>query len=782
MESVQLFQNVKLLLANPMNQAAERVERALLPFIGAFLKFTVGTATSDTTKELKDKIKHVESYLNGHSQGNMNRDEILVELSHAFLSHVSAFKLQNHRLAVGLTNFSLSVEKYINETASDILLIETTMLKAEAEAEFLADTENAIKMFLNYKVQLAAFLASVRQLHLGYITPDLIPPTLLKQAVDQHINKLRDQNPALVFLMNDVTPFYQTKVASYDYSDSYIYVHLDVPTSLNPAVFTLYQLIIFEIPIHSDKPNIPGHTILSHPAQIIAVTPNEHTFISLSPADLQLCHEGPYFTCIQNFPRQNRNSPTCLSSLFFGDESHIRSLCEFKLFPNQFPKQIFQHVYDGSYLVITRAETVTLHCSNETGSHPIQAFAILNVPCGCHALIGEFKLINSKFPCQETILHPLLLSALNLPVVSAFSLHAHQFDSNYIYNGHVSLDKIPDFNNILQKFSDLNPTSLALGLNLTKAAEALLHNDTIYDQNYVSYDEQESWLESLHLSGFSIAFYVISILTTVITLYTFCRVRTLALLIMVRPTSATPLLRELLKNHTARRTSPPLVLAPPTPKTMASINNAMEEWGGDIEELSKEMGDHISTIIVVSLIFYILFKLTKGTFAMIKFAIKPNVVPQDSLAPKLVLKIFYKDTCVPIPLKTLIYDLNILGYTHAPVLEDVTMTSCMANDVNLAWEAVTMPIKIANFQTHIELPTTARIPPLYRLFVYRAVRAKTRDFALSIVTSKGDCIQIPWREFKGESTPLLLLPSTSPGHHTVAHIDPFKKGVHTSLL
>lgn len=334
---------------------------------------------------------------------------------------------------------------------------------------------------------------------------------------------------------------------------------------------------------------------------------------------------------------------------------------------------------------------------------------------------------------------------------------------------------------MLIRFPGLSPSSLTLGLNLTRAAAALLHNDTLYDSNYVTYDEQEGWWQSLNFSPYSLVFYAISILTTILTIYTFCRMRTLAMLLMVKSASATPLLRELLKNHT-RQLKTPLVLAPPTtsppmPETGKSVMDTLEGWGGNLEGMSKELGDHISTVVVVALILYIIFKMTKGTFAMVKMAIKPNVIPTDSLAPRLVLKVFYKDTCVPIPLSTLIYDLNILAYTSAPALESCTMTTWFASEVDLLWNPPSLILKISNSPIGIPLPIKATIPHLYRLFVYRALRSETKRFALVIVTSKGECIQIPWEPLI-QGSPLYLMDT---GVDSIVRIKSPGK-IHTSLL
>lgn len=192
--------------------------------------------------------------------------------------------------------------------------------------------------------------------------------------------------------------------------------------------FSVYKIESFAVPSDTTRSqNNDGYTVIQNLPHIFALSPDEQTYIELTATQLPLCEQDRLIQCMLIFPRQHTPTYTCAAALYF-DSPAIKSLCEFKLFPNKPLKNAIIPTGSGAFLISTNSEYYRLDCPGKPIQHyPACPLCQVKVQCGCGLTVDSFEVPPTLENCDEIISTVVTLHTVNYALLL-------QFDTTPIYS------------------------------------------------------------------------------------------------------------------------------------------------------------------------------------------------------------------------------------------------------------------------------------------------------------------------------------------------------------
>ena len=434
---------------------------------------------------------------------------------------------------------------------------------------FLANL-HTLRTFSTHQHQ---FLSDLKILQSGQLSPSLVHPRDLKQALIKVRRRIKAQHPTYDFVHRDLAYYYEHHLTLFTYTPQSLYLCLSVPFTNQIAQFDLFKVHTFPVPLQTSNHTTPGFTVLDTEFALFAIDPSHQTFIQLPPGALDACQPGRLVQCSQPMFRFSYPSQTCLSALFSGHPTDIIRLCSFQLYPHLHPPPRIFPVGKAEYLFVAPHPHFQTICQGrELQSYSDCRFCHIQLPCGCTLLFEDQQLSPSLSDCSPDLSMLVTLHTINLALLQHLDFAVTEFSPDSLTNHSVTLH-FPNITDYVHRFTDIDHNDPNLSLDLHQLADAIhTHRTTYYkppinqDVALVSLpwdDSENNRLIWILILTCTVAF---QFLLLGFLLYKYNRVAGMVALLPVRATASPTGLHVLL-------TRPPAVPATSLPTPISSVSS-----------------------------------------------------------------------------------------------------------------------------------------------------------------------------------------------------------------
>ena len=720
-EITDTYSKLTSILSNPIQSTnTDRQKRAILPFVGDFFKFLIGTATENDYQALKQYVMRVDRYISAVSKQNIIRDQIIDKVVKTQADFISTYSSERNDFMDALQNISNTLETQINTLSSAISGLSLDLGRFDRESSLFRAVITSFSERSVYLAKLKEFLSNINDLSRGILTPNMVAPKTLENALQQHELRMVDLHATARLVIKNTGFYYVRPLSSFTYSKTHLYIGIEVFTTAYEATFRLYNVRVYHVPLNSSGSDRHGVTILNTKTEILAIGENNMSFMELSSNSIANRWSGGYFIINNELPRTHIDSPSCLLTIFQGNEPSM-DLCRFSLKPNILVPEFSFAINKYTYIITSSQPSYSLICIHSIPiSHPLQAHQILSIPCGCQISINNGILSNSNLNCKNRRLKPLLLSPINFPVVKILKLKFSQ-KHDYVHYGPFTLSH-PLLTDLKAKFHNDTRHLLSQSLDLKNMADNLLNTDTIYDGTPFPDTSAGSFFLSL---PFQIYVGSLSTLCGLGMIYLFCKIYRPATF-MALPMAAAAFKIPL--NSSSPFSSPTIMHAPFEPPVLSSL-------------LKPSIASENKTVFLIFtiLLFYFLTKLALKLYKSLKGKCKVDC-PEPTF-PILHLNFVSRTSILPLHMLTIYEGANLCVFHNSP--EPISLQFPFPfTTLHVSW-ASRLSFFIKDDLSSLRLPT--RIPvPLVRKFAVRKIMS-SYDKTMVTMTS-GGTVHLPYEK------------------------------------
>lgn len=536
-----------------------RSKRALLPFVGDLSKSIFGTATYKDVKRLAAHINYL------HDQ-----DKEVKSAFHALDSH-----MQSAMFAIDsrITNSFKAIEENhqalteMNEQTSRVL---QTVMQGILLAARISRHEQLANNVLRH---IEEIYQGVQNLVQGKLSPALLPPELITEAINNTEQTLAEHFPQFRLLFKNPHHFYSMSHFAFARIGLRLYVTIQFPISATQNFASMYRITTFPVPINSSSNH--ATQLINFPPHII-ISANGDRYNTATEKDIAQCIGSNPKLCQVPLPMLTKTRASCPAALFFRDKERIHETCDFRLLPNGLeaslkPLQLGQ-------ILITRIQNITIHCPENTYRRKGCQFCTINLQCGC-GISGSGIFLNPHIVgCNNTTRSTSQSHPVNLAVLQEFFLpeELESITGETVFDNPVEVS-IPDFKIFKHNFTDLIAGDREQHLSLQRAAAAAKADDYIFesvaDPILDGRLPELDTIWSIVVKYLSLTTASVTTILTLIVVWQFYKIRTLTVAVAVlqhsSPSNALP------------NTHPPLHYHPdnysPTESTVATADNSADE-------------------------------------------------------------------------------------------------------------------------------------------------------------------------------------------------------------
>lgn len=422
-----------------------RNERSLLPFLGDFMHFLIGTTTDNQLENFRLNFKEV-------------------------TRHIQNLEAHEQGIHTTFSNFSHAITRLANESRIAFADVKTAMKNIldheNSIFSTLFNSSNQMQNFITFLLQLDTHFVNNLQhflSHYSYHTAyfqcnqnrlprSLIAPSILQSDLTLLRTKLRVKNLTISPTFSIQTA-YDLPITSCVYTDTHILVHVKIPLIPLSTTPGLFHLLSFPLAAENETCNLQLNTTY-------AIITSDSVF-PLSTNDFKLCNISPKpFLCkIPNILNINPVLTNCLFTLQQATVvGQLHDSCPIFCTPDH-PFSI-KSIKDDTYALINPPPQLSLQFPNNTIiSLNFSSFhnVYLTLPCG-HALLSSNTVIirpptlcfsYTTKPHVIQLHHALTIQNLLFPIPthrqillnSSFNGIPLSFNSNI---SHPQLTPIPD--------------------------------------------------------------------------------------------------------------------------------------------------------------------------------------------------------------------------------------------------------------------------------------------------------------------------------------------------
>ena len=250
-EITETYTKLTSLLSNPIQTTTNIQKRAILPFVGDFFKFLIGTATEGDYQALKQYVMRVDKYISAVSKQNIVRDQIIDNLVKTQADFISTYSSERNDLVDSLLNLSNTLEAQLNTLSSTISGLTLDLGRFDKESSLFRAVITSFSERSIYLTKLKEFLVNINDLTRGILTPNIIAPTLLESALKQHEFRMSELHATAKLVINNTGFYYARPLSSFTYSRTHLYIGIEVFTTAYEATYRLYNVKVYHVPLNS---------------------------------------------------------------------------------------------------------------------------------------------------------------------------------------------------------------------------------------------------------------------------------------------------------------------------------------------------------------------------------------------------------------------------------------------------------------------------------------------------------------------------------------------------
>ena len=700
-----VFSDLNNTLSAPIFDRVARKKRQAVQFFTGVGTGFLGLATQGNLEKVVAHIMEVDQALNRRQVEKIDSDNVLLRLSRVQASIVSSLKTQKDTFQNIFANLSSSL-KANRKAITTVLdrIVRHTQAERHVTLAFLARISETLALNTYYeehfKFHNAIFMAMHGKLSNHLATHDELS-NIMGQA--QHfIDSMHLQHDIEPFPVHDVL---NLEITAFKYSDTNLYIHVNVPLIGRSNTFSLWRMHAFPVPFHTNDPSQEGFTKVVNQETFLGINDKESLFVELSKSDVAMTEKyGKYIFAKTIFTIRPMSNSTCLSAMWRNDMAYIK-LCRIMAFPLIPAPDFALALYKNVYALSISSLTVELTCMADTKLTVAPcALCIVKIPCGCTLRTKQIYVQSSFMACNNETALTVLLHPLNLPVAMAFNMSVHAWDLDDGHNVPISLD-LPNFTKIFNEMPGFSKEDVAKGIELSALAAAVVAQDNLVAAKF----DWDSLGDTLANPAVFAAIFIIQILTLAALTYVFFRVHVLATPVPFVATGHAVSVKAKQFLHFTR---------PPTPNKASDMTL----------EISIDYLEHVPTMIFALLLLCFLITFLRWVFKCYKRQKKSTLKSN----PTLFLKVVGNSANLLIKLIQFDHEFNTLAFLSGPSLDKLSFGT--NGHISCVW-ATPLTYKLSGNTKSLDLPTNILVP--FALFhaLKRLVGADPRFNSYLVVKS-----------------------------------------------
>jgi hypothetical protein len=219
---------------------------------------------------------------------------------------------------------------------------------------------------ISYQREHEQLLSAIYMAMQGKISPKLATPQALETILRAAANYVTQLHSDVTVLPITMAQIMGLDIAAFMYSDSNLYLHLNVPLTKTSSTFTLWEATFFPVPFHTNKPGKPGYTLLQADTKYLGFNTNGTEYIEITTGDLAMTTTFAFtrFT-IKSFTICPVGNTSCLIAVWQGNLAY-RKYCRVSAYPLLQALDFAVHLEANNYALSLTTNKYYLDCPTKT--------------------------------------------------------------------------------------------------------------------------------------------------------------------------------------------------------------------------------------------------------------------------------------------------------------------------------------------------------------------------------------------------------------------------------
>jgi hypothetical protein len=374
-----------------------RIRKGLFDVVGTVSHYLFGISTSDEVDKVWAAINNLRSYALKANSDNVATQRFLWHQTNLTSSRIDNMHAEMQELA----SFIKAVSTSVNETTLNIannhkglLALRTALNTHTAILGNITNYFQSVEFLTEILTKQRMFIHTLQKLQSRVVSPDLLLPKDIHRALYQIRHKLLSQHPLYKVIHTDIMWYYYHSLHSVLYTKDALYLTLSVPVASLETIYTLWQITLLEVPIHTKTAlKYDGYTRVDKLPTYLAVSKSRSNFIELFDSQLALCKHADNFACSQPQLISTARQATCAIALFLNDEKAIKETCSQIYSTANLTETRVVRIAPSQYIISTMQTEYQAICPNrQVSTEKLCAYGKLQAPCSCTIKIGTQKL------------------------------------------------------------------------------------------------------------------------------------------------------------------------------------------------------------------------------------------------------------------------------------------------------------------------------------------------------------------------------------------------------
>ncbi len=339
----------------------------------------------------------------------MNRIIVDTTQEMASFANVTTRRINSIQQEVEANHGGLVALDHKFETLSDVRFGEmSSIIGIEAKMAAVASQVNSETDLL---------YTGVKDLVVGDISPSLIPPDVLEEAIEVIETDIKKFRQGFTLAYKAPSLYYKHSKYLVYRDKNAIYILLKAPMIEEGTLLDVYEVKSYEIPIHNSS--LDSTTLMNIPQYIGIKQKSKEMFAEFSIDEIHQCYGQHVKMCPFPIVLQKKDKPTCIASIFFKQTHLIKDVCDMQYIHRNQPKPFIQQLTHKEIL-ISHIPHIELDCTGQDVQVvKLPNIAVFQLPCSCTLSSENYHMSPRTRNCKRNTFEPTILHPVNL----AYSLY-----------------------------------------------------------------------------------------------------------------------------------------------------------------------------------------------------------------------------------------------------------------------------------------------------------------------------------------------------------------------
>ena len=374
------------------------VRSPLLPFVSTILETMFGTATEEKQRKIAQSIDRLRT--------NQLRISHAIDDSYTVIDAIGDAVQENRQLLNNLTDAEEVTQSRLNEMRVEARAMHTYAMISLRYFQINSGKTTFQGYLLKFSQYLQTLESGLNALLLNHVTPDILPPHVLRQtlmeikySLPSHLSLPYDPN-------DDLFEYYRIFHTVMEPTAYGFNVHVITPLYDSISSFSVYSIIHLPIFLEVQNEFVNSTATYVTTERFFALSQDATKIVFVDHNVIEFClHEKLHFCYITepiySVALLNDN---CIVSLYFDDDS-IEQNCRSELQTRDMNNVIALFVNGNVWGISSAMPTLfTIICKNSSYSYTVNPpFELLTLQAGCSA-ISNFVELQNHLPDGETVI------------------------------------------------------------------------------------------------------------------------------------------------------------------------------------------------------------------------------------------------------------------------------------------------------------------------------------------------------------------------------------------